>query len=123
VTSLWDLGEDQHHEALVFVEVVRGRPVDGIAPTTEVPHLVEGWHVEPIGTSEQIVAAEQVTARWRASGPVTRVAHAGGKVVRAGGDGDELQIEGEPQHFDSGGPLDHTELVLVRWGGGPKGGA
>jgi hypothetical protein len=113
--SFWGFRTPLHREALTFITVTEGRPVDGIPQRTESETEVAGWHVEPIGTSEQVLVSSVVTARWRASGPLTRAARASGKVRRA--NGDVLQVEGEPQHFDSGGPLDHTELVLVRWGG------
>lgn len=119
--SFWGFGTPLHTEALTFITVVDGRPVDGIPQRTETETVVAGWNVQPIGTSEQLIAADAVAARWRASGPLTRAVGANSKVRRA--DGSLLQVEGEPQHFDSGGPLDHTELVLVRWGGGPAGGA
>ena len=111
MTSWW--GEDLHQEVLTLVTITHGPPnAAGIPTTTRTEVTSEGWNVQPIGSSETRTAGEQVTSRWRASGPVTGTLTAGDEILWRG---EKYRIDGRPQTFDSGSPLDHTEVHLIRW--------
>lgn len=99
-----------HSQSLTVQHVEVGEPnADGVAQTTTVPIVLEGYSVQPVGSTETDGAEKVVTSRWRASGPVTDSVREFDTVEW---NGDLYDVEGNPRTY-TGGVFDHTEFFLT----------
>ena len=107
--SSWFAFGGLHQETITIQSVGLGAPDSAGVPARTITERVwEGCHVQPVGTTESVGAAQVVTDRLRVSGPLAPWIKPEDTLTRGGR---TFEIEGEPQHY-TGGVLDHTEIIV-----------
>lgn len=105
----WD---ELHPHTITVRTATPGFPdASGVPTGTTTETIAPGWNVQPLSSADTVADVETVTARWRASGPLSTWIPATAHVLWQGR---EYSIDGEPAHY-TGGALDHTELILIAW--------